>query len=209
MHDKILPNGSRELLDRLGNSDSPNLVGWYLAGGTGLALHFGHRISEDFDFFRTDELSLSGLHETLRGSEPCEMLQEADHTLTLICAGVKLSFFIIRDPLIFETTSYRFFEIADVRDIALMKLIAISGRGSRKDFVDLHTILRGGLTLQECFNLLPKKYGAGRANEYHILKSLAYFQDAEGEPMPLMLEPFDWEECKAYFIRESHSIVLG
>jgi len=89
-----------------------------------------------------------------------------------------------------------------------MKLIAISGRGSRKDFVDLHTILRSGPILQDYFELLPKKYGPGRANVYHILKSLTYFEGAEQEPPPPMLEPFDWDECKSFFVREAHAIVL-
>jgi len=67
-----------------------------------------------------------------------------------------------------------------------MKLAAISGRGSRKDFVDLHTILRNPPTLRDYFDLLPRKYGPDCINTYHILKSLTYFADAEKEPMPSM-----------------------
>jgi hypothetical protein len=110
--------------------------------------------------------------------------------------------------LLFAGQRYAFFEIADVRDIALMKLAPISTRGSRKDFIDLYTILRGGLTLDECFRWLPRKYGKGRLNTYDLLKSLTYFEDAEREPMPRMLEPFDWRECKAFFVREAHALVL-
>lgn len=89
-----------------------------------------------------------------------------------------------------------------------MKLLAICSRGSRKDFIDLYTILRGDITLQEYFRLLPEKYGASRINTYNILKSLTYFEDAEKEPIPRMLVPFSWEECKAFFIRAAHSIIL-
>jgi hypothetical protein len=89
-----------------------------------------------------------------------------------------------------------------------MKLAAISSRGSRKDFVDLYTILRGGLELEQCFAWLPEKYGEGRVNSYHVLKSLTYFEDAEREPLPRMFEPFDWQECRAFFVREAHAIVL-
>jgi hypothetical protein len=127
----------------------------------------------------------------------------------VISCETKLSFFRIAEPFVYETTPYRFFRLAATHDIALMKLVAISGRGSRKDFVDLYTILRGGWRLQEYFDALPRKYAEGRANSYHILKSLTYFEDAEREPMPRMLEPFDWEECKRFFVREAHSIVLG
>ena len=94
------------------------------------------------------------------------------------------------------------------QDVLGMKLVAISGRGSRKDFIDLYSILRGGLTLERVFEWLPRKYAQGRINTYHILKSLTYFEDAEREPMPTMLEPFDWGECKAFFVREAHAIVL-
>ncbi len=74
--------------------------------------------------------------------------------------------------------------------------------------MDLYTILRGGLTLRECFRLLPRKYGAERVNAYHLLKSVTFFEDAEREPMPRMLVPFNWDECKAFFRREAHAIVL-
>jgi len=89
-----------------------------------------------------------------------------------------------------------------------MKLAAISGRGSRKDFIDLYIILRDKPTLREYFDLLPRQYGPNRSNAYHLLKSLTYFADAEKEPLPSMLAPFAWKECKAFFIREAHRIVL-
>lgn len=208
MHEKVLPRGSRELLAKLESLTRPELEGWTLAGGTGLALQLGHRVSVDFDFFRTDGFSPDLLFRCLHRIGEVESLQEDDRTLTVIVSGVKLSFFSIPDGFLFPTQPYSFFQLADQRDIALMKLAAISGRGSRKDFIDLYTILRGDLSLETCFAWLPEKYGEGRFNAYHILKSLTYFDDAEREPMPRMLEPFDWEECKGYFVREAHAIVL-
>jgi len=173
-----------------------------------LALRLGHRVSEDLDFFRTDQVSPLALHDVFRQVGPYETLQEAEHMLTVLASGVKLSFFRVKDPFLFKPNPYRFFAVADIKDIALMKLIAISGRGSRRDFVDVFTIARSGISLQDLFSLLPKKYGPGRANAYHILKSLTYFEDAEKEPMPVMLEPFNWKECKAFFVREAQSLVV-
>jgi hypothetical protein len=208
MHEKVLPRGSRELLAKLDALSPPDLEGWTLAGGTGLALQMGHRISEDFDFFRTGGFSSQNLHDIMRHAGATETLQEDERSLTLITAGVKVSFFSVPDSFLYPGQPYHFFDLADPRDIALMKLAAISGRGSRKDFIDLSTILHGGLSLEQCFQWLPLKYGEGRANTYHILKSLTYFEDAEREPMPRMLEPFDWTECKNFFVREAHAIVL-
>jgi hypothetical protein len=179
-----------------------------LAGGTGLALLLGHRVSEDFDFFRTTGFSADRLARCLGAAGDLEVLQDEEHTLTVILSGVKISFFSVPEGFLFPTAPFSFFEIADPRDIALMKLKDISGRGSRKDFVDLYTILRGGLSLETCFGWLPQRYGKGRVNTYHVLKSLTYFEDAQREPMPRMLEPFDWSVCKSFFVREAHAIVL-
>ncbi len=208
MHEKVLPRGSRGILAKLHALNSPELDGWTLAGGTGLALQIGHRISQDFDFFRTDPFDTGKIFEILRQAGSVEMLQEDERTLTVIVGSTKISFFSVPDPFLFPGQPYLFFRLPDPRDIALMKLAAVSGRGSRKDFIDLHTILRGGLSLAQCFEWLPQKYGEGRVNTYHVLKSLTFFEDAEREPMPIMLEPFDWKECKAFFIRQAHAIVL-
>lgn len=208
MHEKVLPKGGLALLTQIEKIESPLLKGWTLAGGTGLALLLGHRKSDDFDFFRADSIKMDALHGLLKKLGDYETLQEDEKTLTVLISRIKLSFFCVEDPFIFKQTPYSFFSISDIRDIALMKLVAISGRGSRKDFIDLYSILRRGHTLQELFKLIPKKYGKGRANSYHILKSLTYFDDAEGEPMPAMIEPFRWEECKNFFVRQAHAIVL-
>ena len=208
MHEKVLPQRSRDLLAQLERLKRPELDGWTLAGGTGLALQLGHRVSEDFDFFRVDSFPPHGLHEVLRSVGEVETLQEDDRTLTVMVLQTKVSFFSVPDPFLFPAQPFSFFQLAGISDIALMKLAAISGRGSRKDFIDLYTILRAGSSLQEFFQRLGDKYGEGRVNSYHVLKSLTYFEDAEREPMPRMLEPFDWKECKSFFVREAHAIVL-
>ncbi len=208
MHEKVLTKNSLELLKEFESGPSSILENWMLAGGTGLALQLGHRISDDFDFFRTDFPDAGELHEQLRGYGQYETLQEASHTLTVLFRDTKLSFFKAGSPFIFRGITYRSFRVADIREIALMKLLAICNRGSRKDFIDLYIILRGETTLQDYFRLLPEKYGTPRINTYNILKSLTYFEDAEKEPMPRMLVPFSWEECKAFCIRAAHSIVL-
>lgn len=208
MHEKVLPKHSLDLLSEMEAHSSPLLANWILAGGTGLAFLLGHRISEDLDFFRTDNLDLRDLHPVLARHGPYETLQESERTLTVLLQGTKLSFFRVRDPFIFEPQPYRFFSVASVEEIALMKLVAISSRGSRKDFADLYVILQQGGTLEAYFDMLPRKYGASRVNTYHILKSLTYFADAEKEPMPRMLVPFDWDKCKAFFVRQARTILL-
>ncbi len=208
MHERVLPPGSRSLLAILKRAAHPTLSGWTLAGGTGLALRVGHRRSDDFDFFRMGAMEPAALLEVMAGIAETEVLQQEERTLTILARGVKISFFGVREAFLFPPEPYSFFTVADVRDIALMKMVAIMNRGSRKDFVDLYTILRDGPTLREYLELLPRRYGAGRINPYQVLMSLAFFEDAEQEPMPAMIEPFDWEECRSFFVREARSIVL-
>ena len=208
MHREALPATSGELLAALNRHGATEFSGWVLAGGTGLALQLGHRVSEDFDFFRTHGLDTAALFERLSEVAACDTLYSDERTLTVLVGGVKLSFFQVRDPFLFPVTPYTFFGVADIRDIALMKLLAVTNRGSRKDFVDLFAILNGGPTLSDYLQLLPRKYGPGRLNPYQVAMSLTYFADAEGEPMPYMLAPLEWAECKAFFVREVRSLVL-
>jgi hypothetical protein len=210
MHENVLPKHSLDLLTALGKDGSPLLAGWTLAGGTGLALALGHRTSEDLDFFRTDDCDVRALHDVIGKHGDYETLQDVGgHTLTVLLRRTKLSFFRVRDPFLFPAVPHRFFAVADTRDIALMKLAAVSSRGSRKDFADLYVILRQPPALEDYFALLTRKYDPRRLNTYHILKSLTYFEDAEAEPPPRMLVPFDWKECKAFLVRQARAIVLS
>ena len=80
-----------------------------------------------------------------------------------------------------------------------MKLAAITGRGARKDFIDLYFLL-DTFSLPELFNFFRNKFPDG--NDFLVYKSLTYFADAEVEPMPKMLKPVEWEEVKIKIIQE-------
>ena len=83
--------------------------------------------------------------------------------------------------------------LADPRDIAVMKVLAIGGRGSRKDFVDLYCLLKGGMTLPEILSLVERRFVDIDHNAYHLQKSLVWFEDAEAEPMPDVIRNIEWQ----------------
>jgi len=97
-------------------------------------------------------------------------------------------------------------KLAQVKDIALMKLVAISDRGTKKDFFDLYEICQQTMSLDELFSLLPKKFVNVDYNKYHLLKSLVYFDDAETDPDPDMLKVISWEQVKKFFIDKAKLI---
>ena len=80
-----------------------------------------------------------------------------------------------------------------------MKIAAVIGRGTKKDFIDIDMLLRS-FSLQELLELYMQKYPDGSL--FIAMKSLAYFEDAESDPMPFMFEETDWEDVKTR-IREA------
>lgn len=205
MHPKVLSSEGWEITRYL--SEDGWLESWILAGGTGLALHLGHRYSEDLGFFRTEPFDSRRLATDLSRLGPVRVQDRSESTLHLELDGLRISFLQAERPLLFPGTSYRGLSIADPRDIAVMKIIAVGGRGSRKDFVDLFFFLRSGGTLAGILRLLERRFRGLDYNEYHLLKSLVYFRDAEEEPMPNMIRPVDWATVRETLTAEVRGIM--
>lgn len=176
--------------------------GWVLAGGTGLALQLGHRISRDLDFFRAEPFDALELANALSQAGPVRVQARSSGTLHATIARMRVSFLAAQRPLLYSGARYRGLVVADPRDIAVMKLVAIGGRGSRKDFVDLYFLLRDGGSLESILALTRRRFKRLDLNEYHLLRSLVFFDDAEDEPMPRMLRRVAWSDIKKAIIAE-------
>jgi hypothetical protein len=200
MHPKVLGADGwrvvRELV-RAGRTE-----GWGLAGGTGLALQLGHRISKDLDFFRSGPFAPAELAAGLAGLGRVAVQGRSAGTLHVTLDGLRVRWLSAEAPLLFAGSRYRGLVLADPRDIAVMKVIAIGGRGSRKDFVDLFFYLRGGGSLEGVFDLVGRRFAGVDFNAYHLLRSLVFFEDAETEPMPRMLRRAAWPEVKRTIVAE-------
>ena len=174
--------------------------GAYLAGGTGLALHIGHRLSEDLDIFVSELFDEEALLQRLQEASGFSLLSKAPHTLHANIQGTKVSFLGYQYPLLFSVALFDGVPIADLRDIACMKISAIASRGTRRDFIDLY-LAASQFGLDELLGLFHRKYIQTGYNRIHILKSLLFFDDAEKDPMPHMLVPLDWDAVKVFFRR--------
>lgn len=177
-----------------------------LAGGTALALHLGHRYSEDLDFFEPNPFDPSEILRRLTDIGHVVVQSRSSETLHALVDELRLSFLRAQAPLLYPGIEYRGLSVADPRDIAVMKLIAIGGRGSRKDFVDLYFYFRSGTTLGTVFELLKRRFTEVDYNEYHLLKSVVFFDDAENEPMPQMIRDVEWDEVKERLRSEVRSL---
>lgn len=202
-HPEALPLSALRLLKNLGPIRS--LRAFYLAGGTGLALQRGHRISVDLDFFSAanplGDAERTELIESLSPLSGFRVREEKEGTLHAVAEGVELSFLRYRYPLVRKPLSWKGISVAALADIALMKLGAVVGRGARKDFRDLREIVRTH-SLESLLKLAPKKFRDHEDFPFQCAKALVYFKDAEGEPEPKLLKPAPWADIKRYFERE-------
>lgn len=201
-----LAPATKKLLNQL--AGKAWLKKYYLAGGTALALHYGHRQSVDLDWFTLSHIQISTLLKNLSAIAKVEILNREADTLEALVAGVKVSFMTYPYPLLKKTVSYiTGVELADPLDIALMKLGAIADRNTKKDFIDLYLFLeREKMTLSDLFGYLSKKFPGVSYDRYHLLKSLTYFKDADTEAMPKMLLKLDWKQIQQFFIAEVKKI---
>lgn len=196
MYQKVINKRTERLLATLTRSSF--IKDFYLGGGTALALQYGHRKSVDLDWFNRKGFDTAKLKKDLAKIDKIVIDSEEKNTLNSVLAGVKLSFFSYPYRLLFPLLEWNKIKIADWRDIACMKLDAVSSRGSKKDFIDLYFILHK-LSLDKLLKLFEKKYKNIGFNKLHILKSLVYFVDADNEPMPVMLKGIEWQKIKKYF----------
>ncbi|MFH0764496.1 MAG: nucleotidyl transferase AbiEii/AbiGii toxin family protein [Candidatus Omnitrophota bacterium] len=197
MFEQVLPGNTKKILALLEKSEIIQKA--YLAGGTALALQLGHRVSYDLDFFTRQKFNEEALLPEIEKISDFQLEKIAWRTIRGDFAGVRFSIFYYRYPLLYPAKKFRMANIADVSDIAAMKIAAIASRGTKRDFVDLYFICKQAVSLKDAIELYDKKYKNLAAAKVHIMKSLVYFNDAEPENMPRMLKACQWKEVKVFF----------
>ena len=206
MHREVLNEDQIHLLPRLGAFAGAS--GFYLGGGTAIALYFGHRKSIDFDWFTHERvedpmvLAQRARQSGLDVSDP----RIAPGTLHALVDSVRVSFFEYPYPFINDPTDWPEYRVtlASPDDLACMKLAAIAGRGSRRDFIDMYILAMEHLSISNALELYQRKYET--RDIAHVLLGLSYFDDADREPSPVMLRDLPWDKIKAQFKRWTKDI---
>lgn len=168
-------------------------AGLRLVGGTALALQIGHRKSIDIDLFGTisaDEIEIS---KQLAEIGQVTILKKSVNINIYLIEGIKVDIVNYHYKWLTNPLDSSGIVIAGIEDIAAMKLAAITGRGSKKDFIDLYFLLEH-FNLRQMLDFYAQKYSDG--SEFLVLKSLSWFDDAETDEMPVMLKSEKWEAVK-------------
>jgi hypothetical protein len=206
LHEEVLTPRTAAVLECLGRQSV--LGPFYLAGGTAAALQLGHRLSADLDLFSERPWSWERVSPALSACGALEVDRQEEGTFVGSVGGVRVSLFHYPCVLLAEPVATRFgVPLAGLLDIACMKLAAISQRGSRKDFIDLYELGRAGIGVREILAALALKMPAVGLNSVHVLRSLAFFQDAEAEPDPIMLVPYVWSSVREYSLRQADALL--
>jgi hypothetical protein len=184
--------------------------GAILAGGTALALHIGHRISIDLDFFTNKDFKVEQVISEIRKTGlSFSIIAEGDGYIIANIEDTKFSLFRYEYPFPDKPAVYKGIQVAGVFDIASMKVIAISQRGTKRDFVDLYFILQD-IPFHKLAYDMVNRFGRERINPVHIGKSLVYFSDAESNPEPEYLKgkEVSWAKVKSFFRQHVRQFVF-
>jgi hypothetical protein len=181
---KLAP-GQRRALARLKGLKA--LRGFYLAGGSAVAVHLQHRRSDDLDLFSARrDVDLETIAEEIASLPGVTIVSATDTAIKLRLGNVPVDVVRYPYPLLRQASpGPEGFPVATLLDLAVMKLAAIASRGIHRDFWDLHEILtRSQITLDRALDAYIKRFGVKKSDVYHVLEALTYFHDAEQEPRP-------------------------
>jgi len=166
----------------------PLLQGFHLVGGTALALQIGHRLSIDIDLFTRCDYDIDDVLSLFIKKYGFQRNYQRGKTLKGFIDGVLVD--VIRHDYeeiqIIEAPPVR---MLSAKDIAAMKLNAITGNGTRvKDFIDVYFLLEQ-FTVEELVSFYKTKYQQDDA--LMILRSLVFFDDVDLAEWPVLLREPD------------------
>lgn len=204
-HYETLPKTTQKALETLSHEGWLSDTKWYLAGGTALAIAVGHRTSVDLDFFTSErDIGAQSIQREFSKFENDWHLTSQDHaTLYGELFNAKISFiaypfFVPLEPCRKHGT----INVLDPRDIAIMKILAVSQRGRKRDFFDLYWYVKNREPLTDIIRRLGKQFPQSAHNYHHLLTALAYFVDAERDADPHITFNVSWKQVKAFFEKE-------
>lgn len=201
---ETLPSKTKKALMFLSEQKWLGESGWYLAGGTALALCVGNRKSLDLDFFTENkDFDTEELLGRFLNNKDWVLDFTRKNTVYGELFKAKVSF--IAYPFFVpkqDTVWHGSIKVLQPKDIAVMKITAISQRGRKRDFFDLYWCAKNIEPLEDIIKKLKVQYPSVAHDYHHILKSLVYFKDAESDPNPEIYFDASWKKVKNFFIKE-------
>ena len=205
MHPEAITSEAKKVFEKL-----KNFSDFYLAGGTGLALQIGHRVSVDFDFFSNNYISedlLSRIEEVFKDSDIKIIINQPEQ-LTVLIDGVNLSFIYYPFPVFSGPIDYQGIKILPSLEIASMKAYTLGRRATLKDYIDLYFVVKEKIgTLEEIIELCEKKHGE-KFDPRLFLEQLIYLEDVEPMKIQFLRETVSQREIQDFFEKQIKKIKI-
>jgi len=186
--------GTLEVLKKL--LALPDLDDFYLAGGTALALYYGHRLSVDLDLFSATDFQSEILLPVLERNFPDFSYSKPNAVgIFGFIGNVKVDFVRYhRHPAIGTPYIADGIRVISTHDIMAMKVAAILKRAVKKDFWDIAELL-DYYTIDDLIDCYNKKYPTHQLL-ISIPQALIYFVEAEESEAPVSLKGQTWASIK-------------
>lgn len=191
-----------ELLEQLMISEE--LKHFYLVGGTALALYLGHRKSIDIDLFYHDHFDSTLIADYLEETFEIKSIEVSKNLVRCFINDIKIEIMSHRYPLVDEIFISNNIRLVSLKDLAAMKLNAVTNRGMKKDFWDIG-ILLDIFSLKEMLDFYHTKYP--NASLWQVEKSLSWFGDADNEQTEIIdLKGHQWQAIKQKILTETKNL---
>ncbi len=162
-----------------------------------MSLRYGHRSSVDLDLFYHQKFDHSHIEAELRSEFGDGFVFEHGHRqLGIFCYIEKVKVDIVHFPhlpigdIVVESGIRMYGD----SDIAAMKIQAILGRARKKDFWDLHELLKHH-SLQQIMDWHKQKY-PGQMLAISIPNAITYFTEADESETPVSFKGQTWPQIK-------------
>ena len=201
---KVVDQSTLDLLIKINNCAL--FQNYRLVGCTALALIHGHRKSIDLDFFGNEKIDTFEMMSFFNSIGIVNDVKSSKRIDSLFLNNIKVDivhypYLWIDEPLVEDSL-----RLASSKEIASMKIAAITNRGSKKDFYDLNKLLQV-FTLKQILGFYLEKFKD--SSIFFALKSLIYFNDAEEQESPLMFDDITWDQVKKNIVEANSDYLKG
>lgn len=201
LHRKTIEPDTLSLI--LSLQEKPYINNFVLVGGTALALQLGHRASVDIDLFTHQRFDVSQLLESLQEDFNIQVRNQMNHALLVNINSIKTDFVFQPSAILLPQVEVEKVRMASLKEIAAMKIGAITARGKRRDFIDLYCLLEH-FTLAEIVDAFTEKYKD--ATPELAIRSLFYFEDADNDLEAKCFFDYNWEKVKTKIRKEASKL---
>jgi hypothetical protein len=181
----------------------PELGSFALAGGTALALRYGHRESIDLDLFSSVNFENEKIIEILEQNFPAFNFNTTHNAIGVFAHinNVKVDMVnYSRFKIIGDIQEDEHIRILSDKDLIAMKVNAVLRRAVKKDFWDIAELLHH-YSMDDFIKFYTEKYST-QMLLIGVPAAISYFEDAHNSDPPVSFNGQTWESIQQFIKKQ-------